>query len=104
MARRLRATIRESDFVARLGGDEFVVLASEVQRPEDALSIAGKIRLAFSKPVTILGQEITVTPSIGISLYPDDGEDSQILLRNADAALYQAKSEGRNNVQFYSRT
>jgi diguanylate cyclase (GGDEF)-like protein len=102
MARRLRACVRESDTVARLGGDEFVVLLPEVSEEKAAAIVAQNILTACAKPFTLIGQEFRVTVSIGISAYPRDGLDEQTLTKNADIAMYQAKSEGKNNFQFYS--
>ena len=100
---RLKATLRASDVVARLGGDEFVVLLQEGADAEEAGAVAGKILAAIGKPVTIAGQECTVSGSIGISIFPADAQDEQSLMKNADAAMYVAKAEGRNNFQFFSR-
>ena len=102
VARRLRACVRESDTVARLGGDEFVVLLPEVSEEKSAEIVAQNILIACAKPFMLSGQEFRVTVSIGISAYPRDGLDEQTLTKNADIAMYQAKSEGRNNFQFYS--
>ncbi|MEP7246602.1 MAG: EAL domain-containing protein [Gammaproteobacteria bacterium] len=102
VARRLKACVRESDTVARLGGDEFVVLLPELGEAEYAASVARKILASCARPFTLLGQEFRVTASIGISAYPLDGLDEQTLTKNADIAMYHAKSEGKNNFQFYS--
>jgi diguanylate cyclase (GGDEF)-like protein len=101
VALRLRAAVRESDCVARLGGDEFVLLLPNVQSAEDVSAITNKIWAGFAKPVMIENHAIMVGLSMGVSLYPDDGQDAKTLLRCADSALYHAKSEGRNNMQFY---
>ncbi len=99
---RLAGCVREGDTVARQGGDEFVVILSEIAAEEDATVVARKILKAMVEPFTIEGHELYVTCSIGIALYPKDGEDGQTLLKNADAAMYRAKDLGRNNVQFYA--
>lgn len=101
VALRLRSAVRESDCVARLGGDEFVLLLPNVQTAEDVSAITNKIWAEFAKPVMIENHAIMVGLSMGVSLYPDDGQDAKTLLRCADSALYHAKSEGRNNMQFY---
>jgi diguanylate cyclase (GGDEF)-like protein len=102
VAVRLKGCVRDSDTVARLGGDEFVVLLPELGNIHDAAAVAQKILLAVAKAFTLIGQEFRVTASIGISIYPQDGLDEQTLTKNADIAMYQAKSEGKNNFQFYS--
>lgn len=104
VAKRLRLCVRESDTVARLGGDEFVVLLPELSDVKNAAVIAEKILSAIAKPFTLIGHEFRVTASIGISAYPTDGLDEQTLTKNADVAMYQAKSEGKNNFQFYSQS
>lgn len=88
--------VRESDTVARLGGDEFTLILSEVGKAEDATAVAEKILAAFSAPLQIQGKALFVTTSIGIALYPADGEDVDTLLSNADKAMYAAKHAGRN--------
>jgi diguanylate cyclase (GGDEF)-like protein len=87
--------------VSRLGGDEFVVLLSEVARPEDAALRGDKILAALSASHRIEQRDLSVTVSIGISVYPGDGPDAETLLRNADAALLQAKSKGGNKHQVF---
>jgi diguanylate cyclase (GGDEF)-like protein/PAS domain S-box-containing protein len=103
IGKRLREAVRESDIVGRLGGDEFVVLLPEVSALPDILSVAAKMQAECLKPVEMLGHELRVGTSLGASLYPDDAEDARSLLRYADSAMYQAKAEGRNNIQFYRR-
>jgi diguanylate cyclase (GGDEF)-like protein len=102
VARRLLASVRQSDVVARLGGDEFVVLLPEINEGSQAAPIADKILAAVSKPFTLAGQEFRVTVSIGVSIFPADGEDEETLMKNADVAMYHAKEQGKNNFQFYS--
>jgi diguanylate cyclase (GGDEF)-like protein len=102
VAIRLKGCVRDSDTVARLGGDEFVVLLPELQGEKYAAIVAQKILAAVARPFTLMGQEFRVTASVGISTYPQDGFDEQTLTKNADIAMYQAKSEGKNNFQFYS--
>jgi diguanylate cyclase (GGDEF)-like protein len=102
IAARFTECLRESDVVARLGGDEFVVLLQEVGEAEQVATVARKILSAAIKPVVLVGQECRVTASIGICLYPGDAQDEQLLMKNADIAMYLAKEEGKNNFQFYS--
>ncbi len=101
-AQRLTDAVREGDTVARLGGDEFTVLLEDLANSNDVPSVAQKILDALSRPFEVEGREFVITTSIGISLYPSDGDDSLKLLRNADNAMYRAKEQGRNKFQFYS--
>src|SRR6266404_2400012 len=98
---RLLASVRASDTVSRQGGDEFVILLSEITHPEDAARSAKKILLSLSAPCSIEGQDLHINGSIGISVYPEDGEDAETLIKNADTAMYHAKESGRNNFQFF---
>lgn len=102
VAERLESLVRESDTVARMGGDEFLVLLSEISHEEDAARVANKIVNAIGQPYDIDGQELRTSPSIGISIYPQDGADENSLIRSADTAMYHAKASGRNNFQFYT--
>jgi diguanylate cyclase (GGDEF)-like protein len=95
-ARRLVQSLRASDTVARVGGDEFVVLLDGLQRPEDALRIAEKLRHAVSQPMTLGGRQVQVSPSIGIAHFPGDGDDERALLHAADMAMYLVKRSGGN--------
>jgi len=101
-AKRLSECLRESDTVARLGGDEFVVMVENFTAPRDAIAIAQKILTNIAKPFFVDGQEFLMSASIGISTFPEDGTDTEALLKNADIAMYRAKDQGRNNYQFYS--
>lgn len=101
IAKRLNACVRESDTVSRHGGDEFLVLLSEVDHPEDAGLIAEKIVNSIAEPHHINGHELSLTGSVGIALYPEDGQDAQSLIARADTAMYHAKNTGRNRVGFY---
>jgi diguanylate cyclase (GGDEF)-like protein len=94
---RLAKTLRDVDTVSRLGGDEFVVLLPHTGA-EGAIEVAEKIRSALAEPFTVDGQSLSITPSIGISSYPDDGLDMDTLIRHADAAMYHAKRKGRNGI------
>jgi len=98
---RLKAAVRETDCVSRFGGDEFVLLLPNIQTPEDVSHVVNKILADFTRPVILAGQPVRIGTSMGVSLFPEDGTDAKVLLRCADSALYQAKAEGRNNVQFY---
>jgi diguanylate cyclase (GGDEF)-like protein/PAS domain S-box-containing protein len=100
---RFKQSLRAVDTVARLGGDEFVVLIEEINDLNYVTTVAQKILSATIKPLLIMGEECRVTASIGISLYPKDGEDEQSLMKNADNAMYFAKEEGKNNYQFFSK-
>ena len=102
VAGRLSALLRKSDTVARMGGDEFAVLLTEIIQVEDALQIAQKILEAFHEPFALDGRDLTVTTSIGIALYPGDGDDLETLSKNADTAMYLAKEEGRNIYKIFS--
>jgi diguanylate cyclase (GGDEF)-like protein/PAS domain S-box-containing protein len=99
---RLRKSVREIDTVARLGGDEFTVVLEEMTRVQDAGVVASKILAAIGQPLIVGDHELFLGASIGISIFPDDGEEVQTLLRNADAAMYRAKEQGRNTYQFYT--
>ncbi len=116
---RLTSVIREADIisasalraeelgsqhtVARLGGDEFVVLLGQIARPEDAARVAERIGHKISEMYDINGHDVSVTTTIGISVYPSDGDNSESLMKSADVAMYHAKESGRNGYQFYSR-
>jgi diguanylate cyclase (GGDEF)-like protein/PAS domain S-box-containing protein len=102
VAQRLCRVVRASDTVARLGGDEFVVLVPGVHVAEECSLVGDKIIEALAAPVEFEGRSLHISPSIGICLYPDDGEDVASLMRKADAAMYYAKASGRNNYQFYA--
>ena len=101
VAKRLTTCVRESDTVSRHGGDEFLVLLSELDHPEDAEAIAQKIVSSVAEPHLIAGHELQLTASVGIALYPEDGQDAQSLIMRADTAMYYAKNTGRNRVGFY---
>lgn len=103
VAGRLSSLLREEDTVARLGGDEFTVILEEPRGLADVNLVVRKLMNAFIEPFELEGQELRVTPSLGISIYPDDGEDFSTLIKNADAAMYRAKEQGRNNYQFYTQ-
>jgi diguanylate cyclase (GGDEF)-like protein/PAS domain S-box-containing protein len=102
VARRLSSCVREGDTVSREGGDEFVMILPDLERPEHARVVADKIVKELERPVEIGGHEIHVTPSIGISHYPNDATDVHQLLKHADNAMYQAKDAGRNTIRFFT--
>jgi diguanylate cyclase (GGDEF)-like protein/PAS domain S-box-containing protein len=102
VARRLVSCVREVDTVSREGGDEFVIILPDLDVPEHARVVADKILRELARPVEIGGHEIHVTPSIGISHYPNDATDVNQLLKHADNAMYQAKDAGRNTVRFFT--
>jgi len=101
-AARLQTAVREGDTVARVGGDEFILILPGVERPLELARVAEKICEALREPFALDSQELFVTPSMGISLYPDDGEDAETLIKHADAAMYRAKDQGRNRYQLYT--
>jgi diguanylate cyclase (GGDEF)-like protein/PAS domain S-box-containing protein len=102
VAERLKSAVRQSDLVARMGGDEFVVLVEDHRGPEEVMIVAQKILTLLERPVLIDWREVKVTGSVGISSFPEDGDELDLLLKHADTAMYQAKERGRNNFQFYS--
>ncbi|MES2949472.1 MAG: EAL domain-containing protein [Pseudomonadota bacterium] len=99
VAHRLTACVRETDTVARLGGDEFVIILTDLPQPDDVDQIAEKILSTLSRPTEVAGRDVFVTASIGVSLYPRDGDHGEILLRYADMAMYRVKEHGRNSVR-----
>ena len=101
LASRLRALMREQDTVARLGGDEFIILLPDTNAA-GAARVASKLLQLAQSPVMVEGHELTITPSIGIAMYPKDGLDLDALSKCADAAMYRAKADGRNGFHFYS--
>ncbi len=102
IADRLKSCVRDQDTVARLAGDEFTLLVLGITQAEHVIDIACKILGAFKQSWMISKHELYITASIGIALYPTNGEDAETLLKNADAAMYYAKEQGRNNYQFYT--
>lgn len=104
VAGRLTASLRKADTVARLGGDEFIVLAPALKDPRFASAVADKLIRALSAPFILGGQELHMTPSIGISMFPGDGENPATLIKHADTAMYQCKSGGRNGYQYFERS
>lgn len=103
VAKRLSELVPEGVTVSRVGGDEFVLLIPELDHPNDVAVLARKILLQVGQPMDLGGHTLTLTPSIGIALYPGDGLNFEMLFRNADAALYHAKAQGRNQYQFFTQ-
>ncbi len=101
VAERLRGAVRQVDTIARFGGDEFAVLVSELQSAQVAEALARKLLDALAQPFALRGRQVRISASIGIALYPGDGEDAETLLINADKAMYQAKCHGGNHYQRY---
>ncbi len=102
VAKRLKSAIREDDMVARLGGDEFVIIMKDIRNEEDFIKLIDKLLVVFDKPFRIKNHDIKLTTSIGVAVYPKDGKNFELLLRNADTAMYRAKELGANQFQFYT--
>jgi diguanylate cyclase (GGDEF)-like protein/PAS domain S-box-containing protein len=102
VAKRLQTLLREGDTIARMGGDEFNILLDEISNSETLIDISEKLIHAFIEPFMIDTHRLYTTLSIGISIYPDDGTTTEILLKNADTAMYRAKNDGRNTYRFYA--
>jgi diguanylate cyclase (GGDEF)-like protein len=101
VAKRLVDCVRGTDTVSRQGGDEFVILLSDVQQPEDAAVMANRMLHVVAEAHCIDNRDIHITTSIGVSVYPDDGQDAETLIKNADTAMYQAKENGRQSYKFF---
>jgi diguanylate cyclase len=99
VAERLLDCVRDSDTVARLGGDEFTIILSTITTSDNAKAVAGKIIEVLSEPFIIQDHDVQIGASIGISIFPDHGDDTEILLKKADNAMYQAKKEGKNDYR-----
>jgi diguanylate cyclase (GGDEF)-like protein/PAS domain S-box-containing protein len=102
VAERCASILRETDTISRQGGDEFVIVLPDLEQGQDAAQVARKLTRILDRPFLIGDHELVVTGSIGIALYPDDGQTASDLLRNADAAMYRTKADGRNGFQFFS--
>lgn len=102
VAERFRDCVRKSDTLARLGGDEFAILLFEMDHTNTALAVARKLSDVIAKPLHVAGHDLSLSTSIGISIYPDDGIDADTLIKNADTAMYRSKERGRNQVTFFS--
>ncbi len=101
IARRLSGCLRSSDTVARVGGDEFVLVLSDHYRVSTVISLLERVLNEIRRPVTLAGREFQICASLGVAMFPDDGEDAQTLLKHADIAMYAAKKRGRNTFQFF---
>ena len=101
-AERIKYAIRTEDIVARMGGDEFTVILENLNSVQSPTIVAEKILKVMQEPLEVNGQQLYLTTSIGITIYPDDGNDTLTLIKNADAAMYKAKNDGRNKYQFYN--
>jgi len=101
-AQRIRAAVREQDAVSRMGGDEFTIMLSPVREISEVTTLAKRVLDSLNSPITIGNHTLEVGASVGVALYPNDGEKTEDLIRNADMALYEAKSAGRNRVNFFS--
>ena len=102
VASRIEGTVRSVDVVARLSGDEFLVVLPDLESEQSPVAVAEKLLVAVSEPVMLEGQSLSVSPSIGIAVFPRDGQSADTLIKNADAAMYLAKDRGRSNYQFFS--
>lgn len=103
VAERLQGCLRGSDTVSRRGGDEFVIVLPDIRDAQDAVHVAEKILDSVSQPYVLESYELNITTSIGISIFPQDGQDMRTLIKNADAAMYHAKEHGRNQFQFFAQ-
>lgn len=101
VAERLVPIMRKSDTLSRFTGDEFGIVAGEVEEPQDASRLAQRLLNTLHQPFTVAGQQVFISASLGIAVYPTDGQDADVLIRNAESAMHQAKQTGRNGFQFY---
>ena len=102
VAQRLKNALRKSDLVSRLGGDEFAFVLENLRSPHDVARVAEKILEALARPFLVEGQELSISGSVGIALFPEDGDEPRNLLRHADAAMYRVKGQGKQHFQFFS--
>ena len=102
LAQRLLGLLRKSDTVARMGGDEFLLILPEMHQPQDAIKTAERILNALSTPFHLESYEVGITTSIGIAIFPDDGDEVNDLVKKADIAMYKAKEKGGNVYHFYT--
>ena len=102
MASRISSVLTETDTAARVGGDEFILLLNDLRQPQDVAPITSRLLELIGQPARIDGNELRLTPSIGIAIFPQDGRDYDSLVKHADAAMYHAKDKGRNNYQFFT--
>ncbi|MCQ6276762.1 EAL domain-containing protein [Bacillus sp. V3B] len=101
VAERMKKSLSNNDIVARMGGDEFVCLLPNITNRREAEEIANRLLRSLSQPVQLFNQELIITASIGISLYPNDSDDTEVLITNADMAMYKAKRQGRNQIEWF---
>lgn len=101
VANRINGVLRSGDTIGRQSGDEFILLLTDIAQVPDVVIVAEKVMGVFTRPFTVNGREIHISASIGLSVYPQDSEDAESLLRNADVAMYRAKEDGRNGFRFY---
>lgn len=104
VTQRIAKSLRAGDIVSRWGGDEFTLILPNITSPEDCAKVAQRIAQQLTEPFLLNGHELYITTSIGIALYPHDGQEMSVLLQNADAAMYRAKEQGRNTYQFYTQS
>ena len=102
VSKQMAQSIRKFDTISRQGGDEFTILLNRIRAEEDIIPLIERVRSIVAKPIMISGQELHVSMSIGIAFYPNDGKDTEELMKNADMAMYRAKEEGRDNYKFFS--
>src|SRR5690606_34803284 len=103
IARRLSACLRKTDTVTRLGGDEFVLVLNDHYQASSVVTLLNRVLAEIGKPVALSGRTYQIGASLGVALYPQDGQDAQSLLKHADVAMYAAKDRGRNNIHFFTR-
>lgn len=101
-SRKMEMNLRKEDTVSRQGGDEFTLILNKISEEEDIIPLIKRIQSVLAQPITVNGQELDLSMSIGIAVYPEDGQTTEELLKHADIAMYQAKEQGRNNYQFFS--
>ncbi|WP_051219998.1 CheR family methyltransferase [Rheinheimera baltica] len=103
VAKRLTVALRDMDTVGRVSGDEFIILIDQISDSQDAMTIANKLLTSINKPYRLSGQMVQVSGSIGITIFPMDGSSSQVLMKNADTAMYESKNRGRNLASFFTK-
>jgi diguanylate cyclase (GGDEF)-like protein len=101
---RLTGRLRQNDTISRLGGDEFIILLPAIDTAQDAVEVAKIVLESFEQPFICSGHEISTSISIGIAIYPDDGQDMDSLMKNADMAMYYVKAHGRNGYHLFTNT
>ena len=103
LAKRVKSVLKKEDVLARIGGDEFVVILNAIENKEHASTVAKKILSVIREPIEVLDYHLYTTASLGIAIYPEDGEDRNEIIKHADSAMYHAKDEGKDNYKFYTR-